>query len=401
MAPARLLAQRARSLRPFLPSSTFPRGDFVFDSFGLNDISAPGSRHVSSLAVRSNVMAKGPGGRSSVSGIVATVFGATGFLGRYVVQQLARTGSQVIVPYRGGDDDPRHLKLMGDLGQVLPMKFNIRDDESVAAVMAKSNVVINLIGRDFETRNFSFEDINVTAARKIAKLATEHGGVARLIQVSCLGASRHAPSEQHRTKAAGEEAALEAFPQGTILRPGPLVGTEDRLLNSWAIQAKKFPSIPLIAGGKTLVQAVHVTDVASAVMAAVADDGRSCGKTYELGGPDVMSIRDLVHLTFETIRDPPRITDIPVPIAKLIALPRELLLRRVPFPIPSPTMFTLDYIRSLEFDHVVSDDALKFSDLGLVPQKLIGVPIEHLYAYRTGGPQYGQTVGERVSGAGF
>lgn len=364
-----------------------------------HDIS--GQRNVSSLAVRGSVTAKGPGGRSSISGVTATVFGATGFLGRYVVQLLARSGSQVIVPYRCLEDEQRHLKLMGDLGQVVSMRFDIRDEESIARAMAKSNVVINLLGRDFETRNFGFEDINVTAPHRIAKAATAHGDIARLIHLSCLGASPSAPSKQHRTKAAGEAATLKAFPQATILRSAELVGTEDRLLNSWAILAKKIAAVPLINGGSTLLQPVHVSDVAKAVMAAALDDGSSCGLTYELGGPQVMSMRDLALLMFETIREVPHILSVPLPIAQLLTAPRELLLKRVPFPIPSPTMFTADYVASLAFDHVVDPNALQFSDLGLTPQPLHGVAIEHLFAYRTGGPQYGETTGTRSTGAGF
>lgn len=394
-APRRCAGERVRPLLvQALSGSKY--GEASFDPFGSDK-----GRGLTSLAVQSNVVAKGPGGRSSVSGVVATVFGATGFLGRYVVQQLARTGSQVHVPYRGNDDDTRHLKLMGDLGQVVPQRFNIRDDDSIAAVMAKSNVIINLLGRDFETRNFSFEDINVTAAEKIARMASEHSGVARYVQMSCLGASPYAPSKQHRTKATGEAAAFKAFPQATIMRAGPLVGTEDRLLNYWAIKAKTRPAVPVIGGGTTLLQPVHVLDVASAITAAVQDDGRSAGNTYELGGPEVLSVLDMVNLMFETIRETPRIVDIPFPVAKMMATPRELLLRRLPFPIPAPAMATLDYINSLTMDQVVDPMALTFADLGIVPVPLRGVAIEYLFSYRAGGPQYGETVGQRTTGAGF
>ncbi|CAI5525311.1 unnamed protein product [Closterium sp. Naga37s-1] len=355
------------------------------------------SRTATSLAVRSSVAARGPGGRSSVSGMVATVFGATGFLGRYVVQQLARSGSQVMVPYRCLEDDHRHLKLCGDLGQVVPVPFDVRSDESVAAAIAKSNVVINLIGRDFETRNFSFEDINISAPQRIARVAREHGGIARMVHLSCLGAAPHAPSKQHQTKALGEAAVLAEFPQATILRTGPLAGTEDRLLNSWALMAKKFPFVPVIAGGKTLIQPVYVLDVATAVNATVTDDGSSCGQTFELGGPEVLQIRDLVNRVLETIRQHSSILSVPLPVARALATPREFLLHRVPTPIPSPTMFTLDYINSLSFPHIVSPNALTFKDLGIIPHPLTGLTIDYLFAYRSGGPQYGQTVGEKTS----
>eukprot|EP00475_Leptophrys_vorax_P005578 TRINITY_DN13367_c0_g1_i1.p1 TRINITY_DN13367_c0_g1~~TRINITY_DN13367_c0_g1_i1.p1 ORF type:complete len:371 (-),score=-0.16 TRINITY_DN13367_c0_g1_i1:208-1320(-) len=324
------------------------------------------SRAGSSLAVRSSVAARGPGGRSSVSGVVATVFGATGFLGRYVVQQLARQGSQVIVPYRCLEDEHRHLKLLGDLGQVVPVPFDVRSEGSIADAMAKSNVVVNLLGRDFETRNFSFEDINVTAPQKIAKIAREHGGVARLVHLSCLGASPSAPSRQHQTKALGEAAVLSEFPQATVLRSGPLCGVEDRLLNSWALLAKKLPFVPVV-GAHTLIQPVHVMDVAAAVNATVTDDGSSCGRTYELGGPEVLPIVDMIHRVFETIRETPHVLNVPLPIAKALATPREWLLNRMPTPIPAPTMFTLDYIESLSFPPPWGQTPLPSRTLGSPP----------------------------------
>ncbi|GAB4830109.1 hypothetical protein Ancab_019751 [Ancistrocladus abbreviatus] len=127
-------------------------------------------RYGSTIASRGTgtIVRKGTGGRSSVSGLIATVFGATGFLGRYLVQQLAKMGSQVLVPFRGSEDSPRHLKLMGDLGQIVPMKYNPRDEDSIKAAMAKANVVINLIGREYETRNYSFEEVNHHMAEQLA-----------------------------------------------------------------------------------------------------------------------------------------------------------------------------------------------------------------------------------------
>eukprot|EP00245_Coleochaete_scutata_P000054 TRINITY_DN1004_c0_g1_i1.p1 TRINITY_DN1004_c0_g1~~TRINITY_DN1004_c0_g1_i1.p1 ORF type:complete len:394 (-),score=72.03 TRINITY_DN1004_c0_g1_i1:858-2039(-) len=355
-------------------------------------------RGLSSLAA--NLVPKGAGGRSSVSGVAATVFGATGFLGRYVVQQLAKVGSQVFVPYRGEYDHQRHLKLMGDLGQIVPIKYSLRDEDQVRAAMEKSNVVINLLGRDYETRNFTFEDINVTAAAQIAKLCQEHGGINRFVHVSCLGASPSAPAKLHRTKAAGEAIVRELFPEVTILRPGAMVGTEDRLLNRLAVLAKKFPSVPIVAGGATKLQPAHVVDVAAAVMA-VLKDGLTAGLTYELGGPDVFTIRQLVDLMYEQIREHPSIIDIPLPLGKLVTLPREIALKTLGVPVPNPIMFTYDYMNGLEADYVVSPDALQFKDLGIIPRKLHGVAIDHLTAFRAGGPNLGSTVGERVSGAGF
>ncbi|CAM6099073.1 unnamed protein product [Calypogeia fissa] len=343
---------------------------------------------------------KGTGGRSSVSGYVATVYGATGFLGRNVVQQLARMGSQVFVPYRGLEDDFKHLKLMGDLGQIVPMKYDIRDEESIKATMSRSNVIINLIGRDYETHNFSFQELNVVVPDRISRLAREHGDIGRYIQVSCLGASHENPAPLYKTKAAGEEITMKNFPEATILRPAHLVGTEDRIFNRWALWAKKAPAVPIIGDGNNKMQPVHVTDVAAAVVASVKDDGNSMGKTYELGGPDVHTVNELVQLVCEAIREEPRIIHIPFPIAKLLGTSDQIL-KKMPFPTPKLVTFSMNNVLGMQVDYVVSPDALTLKDLGIIPRKLQGVAIDYLYQWRAGGPSMGATVGERVGGAGF
>ncbi|GAU27537.1 hypothetical protein TSUD_29690, partial [Trifolium subterraneum] len=280
-------------------------------------------RFVSTIATKGvgHLVRKGTGGRSSVSGIVATVFGATGFLGRYVVQQLAKMGSQVLVPFRGSEDCPRHLKLMGDLGQIVPMKFNPRDESSVKAVMARANVVINLIGRDYETRNYSYEEVHLLH-----------------------------------------------------LLPG-------------CLDVKQLP--------KKRIQPVYVVDVASALTTALKDDGTSMGKIYELGGPEIFTVHELAEIMYDVIREWPRYVNVPLPIAKALATPRELFLNKVPFPLPKPEMFNLDQIHAFAKDTVVSENALTFNDLGIVPHKLKGYPIEFLISYRKGGPQFGSTISEK------
>lgn len=172
------------------------------------------------------------GGRSSVSGHVATVFGCTGFLGRYLVNRLGRKGTQVVVPYRD-EDRKRHLRVASDLGQIVPTEFDVRREDQILESLRHSDIVYNLVGRWWETKNFSFEDVNVKAAERIAKLANE-AGCARLVHVSHLNAAEDAPSDFLRTKWEGEQRVKEAFPGATIVRPGPMYGHEDRLLNSIA-----------------------------------------------------------------------------------------------------------------------------------------------------------------------
>ncbi|PWA36538.1 NAD(P)-binding domain-containing protein [Artemisia annua] len=297
-------------------------------------------------------------------GIVATVFGATGFLGRYLVQELAKMGSQVLVPFRGSEDSPRHLKLMGDLGQIVPMKYNPRDENSIKAVMAKANVVINLIGREYGTRNYSLEEVNHHMAAQLAKISKEHGGIMRFIQLSCLGASKSSPSRLLQAKAAAEESILNELPEATILRPAVMLGTEDRILNPWAQFARKYNFLPLVSGGSTKIQPVYVADVASAVVAALKDDGSSMGKLYELGGPDIHTQRELAEIMYEVIREWPHYVNVPLPIAKAISSPREIFLNKVPFPLPSPSIFNLDMITAYSSDKLVSEDDGKIGNLG-------------------------------------
>ncbi|KAA8543428.1 hypothetical protein F0562_021077 [Nyssa sinensis] len=273
---------------------------------------------------------------------------------------------------------------MGDLGQIVPMMYNPRDENSIKAVMAKANVVINLIGREYETRNYSFEEVNHYMAEQLAMIAKEHGGIMRFIQVSCLGSSPSSPSRMLRAKAASEEAILRELPEATIMKPAVMIGTEDRILNQWAHFAKKYSFLPLIGDGSTKIQPVYVVDVASAIVAALKDDGTSMGKVYELGGPEVFTVHQLAEIMYKTIREWPHYVKVPFPIAKAIAMPREILLNKVPFPLPTPTIFNLDMISALTKDTVVSADALTFDDLGIVPHKLEGYPIEFLISYRKG-----------------
>ncbi|XP_066488431.1 NADH dehydrogenase [ubiquinone] 1 alpha subcomplex subunit 9, mitochondrial [Tiliqua scincoides] len=195
-----------------------------------------GGSALASLQLRDvhySVIPHGRSGRSSVSGVVATVFGATGFLGRYVVNRLGRIGSQVIIPYRCDQYDIMYLRPMGDLGQLLFMEWNARDSDSIRRALQYSNVVINLVGKEFETRNTKYEDVFVNIPREIAKLSRE-AGVEKFIHISHLNASMKSPSKYLRNKAAGEIVVREEFPDAIIMKPSEMFGREDRFLNHFA-----------------------------------------------------------------------------------------------------------------------------------------------------------------------
>ena len=236
-----------------------------------------------------------PGGRQSVSGIVATVFGGSGLLGRYVVNHLGRIGSQVITPYRSADGmDVRRLKLAGDLGQIVPIPCDIADMESVRRCVARSNVVINCIGARYETVHYGFDDVHAKVPYRLAQIA-KAAGVERFIHVSAVGADVNSSSAYFRSKGEGEAAVLEFYPDATIIRPTVLFGPQDDFLSYYAYVGTKLAAIPMSNGGQRKVQPVFVGDVARALMQSLADPA-SRGQTYELGGDDVWTEAQIIEL---------------------------------------------------------------------------------------------------------
>eukprot|EP01083_Nonionella_stella_P299352 1016372_1 len=223
------------------------------------------------------------GGRSSVSGVRATVFGASSALGRHIVNQLGRMGSQVILPYRGDGTEVKDHRLMGDLGQIVPLPYQIRDKRSVERVIQDSNVVINAISRRRESRNFSFHDTHVNATHMIARTAAELG-VDRFIQLSTANASPDSASRQFATKWHGEQVAKAFYPEATIIRPGQMCGNFDwwfeRFAWQWALPFRR----PMIVGPRQRLQPCNYLDVARAVAVCVMDPLSTAGKTYEIHG---------------------------------------------------------------------------------------------------------------------
>jgi NADH dehydrogenase (ubiquinone) 1 alpha subcomplex subunit 9 len=256
-----------------------------------------------------SALKRGTGGRSSFNGMITTVFGATGLVGQVVCNRLGKIGSQVIIPYRGDNYDVLPLKLVGDLGQVLFFPYQLKDEESVRKAMAHSNVVINLIGRDWETKNFKFRDVNVIGARKIAQLARE-SGVKRLIHFSAMNATPNPKgiilpegSKFLATKYEGELAVKEEFPTATIFRPADIYGQGDRFLRYYAHGWRR--AIHTISlwnkGEKTIKAPIYNGDVAGAVVNALKDP-ESQGKTYELYGPKHYQLSELVDYIFRVLR---------------------------------------------------------------------------------------------------
>ncbi|KND03726.1 uncharacterized protein SPPG_01186 [Spizellomyces punctatus DAOM BR117] len=304
------------------------------------------------------VVQKGPGGRSSVSGHIATVLGCTGFLGRYVVNNLGKSGTQVVTPYRGTDDDRRHLRLMGDLGQIVPLRFDIRNEDSIRESVRHSDVVYNLIGKDFKTKNFTFEQVHVEGAARIARICKEEG-VSKLIHVSALNADENSNSHFLRTKALGEKAVKEEFPDATIVRPGTMYGHEDRFWNRLGWFVKWLPGgIPILNGGKTRIRPTYVGDVAH-VLAKLEKDDRAVGKVVELYGPKEYYYASLVEFFLDVTRRDLAAVYVPKFFAKTAA---AILDKGMATPIIAP-----DEVERLYVDDKPTSGALTFADFNVKP----------------------------------
>jgi len=301
---------------------------------------------------------------------LVTVFGGSGFLGRHTVRALARAGWRIKVatrhPSRGF-----FLRPLGTVGQIDFVKCDVTDAESVARALAGSSAVVNLTGILFE-KGQTFEDVQADGAANIAQCAAA-AGVGALVHVSAIGADTESDAHYAATKAQGEQAVREAFPNAVILRPSLIFGPEDGFFNKFAALARFLPALPLIGGGKTRFQPVFVGDVAQAILAAIA---RQDGRTYELGGPTIYTFKELMQLILRETGRKRALIPVPFGIAALKAMFLQIL--------PNP-LLTLDQVRLLRHDNVVSATAAGLSDLGITPTSAEAVIPSYLWRYRAKG----------------
>ncbi len=304
---------------------------------------------------------------------LVTVFGGSGFLGRYVVAELAKRGYLVRVAVRR-PEAALFLKPAGDVGQITPVAANLRNTRSVETAVAGAWGAINLVGLLYERGRQRYAAVHVEGARRAAA-AAKAAGAERFIQVSAIGADPNAPAAYARTKAAGEAAVLDAFPDATIIRPSILFGPEDDFFNRFAAMARFLPALPLIGGGHTRFQPVYVGDVAAAIAGAI-ENPATRTRTYELGGPKTLTFKQLLELMLKEIGRRRLLLPLPFPIARLEAAFLELL------PVPP---LTRDQVRLLERDNVVTHGALTLADLGVTATALELILPTYLARFRPGG----------------
>lgn len=307
---------------------------------------------------------------------LVTVFGGSGFLGRHVVRALAKRGYLVRVACRR-PDLAGHLQPLGNVGQIQAIQANLRVRWSIDRAVAGADHVVNLVGILFETGRQSFDAVQDFGARAVAEAARAAG--AGLTHVSAIGADAESASDYGRTKALGERAVHETLPDAVIYRPSIIFGPEDGFFNRFANMARFAPALPLIGGGNTRFQPVFVGDVAEAIARSV--DGKvEGGKTYELGGPQVLTFRECMEVMLDTIDRKRFFAPVPWWVAKLQGKVLGLL--------PNP-LLTEDQVILLQSDNVVSDSAKEghrtLKQIGIQPTALASILPSYLWRYRPAG----------------
>ena len=300
---------------------------------------------------------------------VVTLFGGGGFVGRYVAQALYKTGARVRIAQR----NPRSaffLKPLGALGQTQFVEADIRNSKQVQAAVSGSYAVVNLVG----VLKGDFQGLHADGAANVAQAAAA-AGAASLVQVSALGADPESPSRYGSSKGQGEESVRAAFPNATIMRPSTVFGREDNFVNRFAGMTRLLPVLPVVRG-KARFQPVYAADVGRAITAAALDPSRHGGKTYELGGPEVISMRQLNEWINQATGHNRTILDIPDPVARLLARTFGWL--------PGAPI-TWDQWLMLQKDSVVSDGAPGLRDFGIAPTPVQAVSEGWLTSYRRHG----------------
>lgn len=310
---------------------------------------------------------------------LVTIYGGSGFVGRYIARRMAKKGWRVRVAVRR-PNEAIFVRPYGAVGQVEPVLCNVRDDASVAAAMSGADAVVNCVGILSESGKNAFEAVQADGAARIARLAAAEG-ISRMVQISAIGADAEAESEYARTKAAGEAAVLEHCPDAVILRPSIVFGPEDQFFNRFAAMARFGPVLPVV-GANTRFQPVYVDDIARAATKAVL--GRAGSGIYELGGPDVMSFRALMRVMLKEIRRRRLVLNMPFWVARIMAFGFDML-QKMTLGLVHNGMLTRDQVKNLKADNIVSENAKGFADLGIEPTAMEAVLPDYLWRFRPSG----------------
>src|ERR1700710_1552369 len=308
---------------------------------------------------------------------LVTVFGGSGFLGRNVVRALAKRDFRIRVAVRR-PELAGHLQPLGRGGQIHAAQATLRYPASVEAAMRDSQVAINLVGILAASGAQSFDAVQAKGAETVAQAAAAAG--ARVVHVSAIGADENSTAAYARSKAAGEKAVLAAVPSATILRPSVVFGPEDQFTNRFAALARISPMLPLIGGGLNRMQPVYVGDVATAVADAVEGKAKA-GAVYELGGPEVLTMREIMEIILKVIERERMLISLPFGLAKFKAMFLQFA--------PGPLKLTPDQVALLRSDNVVSEAAkaagLTLEGMGIAADSLEAIAPQYLWRFRKTG----------------
>ena len=310
---------------------------------------------------------------------LVTIYGGSGFVGRYIARRMAKAGWRVRVAVRR-PNEALFVKPYGVVGQVEPVLCNVRDDASVKAALMGADAVVNCVGILAEIGKNKFDAVQAEGAARIARLAAENG-VSRMVQISAIGADMDAESEYSASKGEGEAAVLKHMPDAVILRPSIIFGPEDEFFNRFASMTRISPMLPLV-GAETRFQPVYVDDVAQAAVMGVL--GEAAPGIYELGGPETESFRELMKRMLGVIHRRRLVLGLPMWIGRIMAFGFDMM-QAVSFGLLPNKMITRDQIKNLAMDNVVSNGAKGFDDLGIRPVAMGSVLPEYLWCYRPSG----------------
>lgn len=310
---------------------------------------------------------------------LVTIYGGSGFVGRYIARRMAKAGWRVRVAVRR-PNEALFVKPYGVVGQVEPILCNIRDDDSVRAALMGADAVVNCVGILVENGKNRFDAVQAEGPARIARLAAENG-VKRMVQISAIGADMQAESDYAATKGEGEAGVLKYMPDAVILRPSIIFGPEDDFFNRFAGMTRLSPVLPVV-GGDTKFQPVYVDDVAQA--AAMGAMGDAPGGIYELGGPEVDTFRGLMQRMLEVIHRRRLVLNMPMWIARIMAFGFDML-QAMTFGLISNGMLTRDQVKNLTKNNVVAEDAKSFDDLGIRPVAMAAVLPDYLWRFRPSG----------------
>ena len=310
---------------------------------------------------------------------LVTIFGGSGFVGRYIARRMAKEGWRVRVAVRR-PNEALFVRPYGTPGQVEPLACNIRDDASVRAMIHGADAVVNCVGILNRSGKNTFDAVQAEGAGRIARIAAE-AGVAQLVHVSAIGADAQSDSDYARSKAEGEAAVLAAFPSAVILRPSIIFGTEDGFFNRFAGMTRMGPILPVVGAG-TRFQPVHVDDVARAAVKGVL--GQAAPGIYELGGPDVDTFRGLMGRMLKVVQRRRAVINVPFFMARIMGFGFDMA-QAVTLGLIENKMITRDQVRNLARDNVVAPGARGFADLGISPTSMEAVLPEYLWRFRASG----------------